>query len=155
MKKTRLDDKGQTLIEVLIALLIVTLVLTAVVSSVILSIKSAQYSRNKSRGVFLAQEAIEWIRVQRLELGWTDFFGYGTVSGAQYCLVTLDSPPFLNTGVCDQAELIDGTFSRQVTLIQDAVDPELTANVEVVWNEGNRTFDSQVSATFAQRDLVN
>ena len=134
MKEIRRWQNGQTLIEVLIALLIVTLVLTTVVSSVVLSIRSSQYSRNKSRGAFLAQEAIEWIRIQRLEFSWVDFLGYSSGSqGAPYCLNVLE-PPFAVTGDCDQVNPIDGVFSRDLSLRQDSV-TQVTATVVVSWNE--------------------
>lgn len=149
MEKCRRSSRGQSLIEVLVAMMVVALVLTAVVSVIILSIKSAQYARHKSRAAFLAQEAVEWIRSQRLERSWGPFEDLAE-GGVTYCLDTLN----FKLGVCEEGtDEIDSLYLREVLMTSGGGGTTVTADVTVTWFEGSSEFTSTLTARFEQYEI--
>jgi hypothetical protein len=149
-----INEKGQSLVEVLIAVLVVTLVLTAIVVSVLVSLKSVRFSQHKSRAAFLGQEGIEWVRGERQGLGWGEFVNYASETGANYCLETLETITEKVAGECGDLEVIDGIYERDVLLAKDADSVEVAAEVKVEWFEGENRFASNVSASFNQWETV-
>ena len=144
-KTVRKIDAGQSLVEVMIALVIVTLVLITIVSAVLVALKSTQFSRHKTRGTFLAQSVIEWLRGQRQSSGWSTF----TDQAGTYCMLTLD---FTNPGACAAFETIDSIFVREMMLDYDNAQEVVTATVTVTWFEGDKEFSSRVEGEFYDQE---
>jgi hypothetical protein len=122
----------------------VTLVLTALISAITVSLANVQYTRNKAQATKYAQEAVEWLRSQKDTLGWSKFKILSAADpGKIYCFASLD---FLITQYCaDQSDQqIAGTFYRDVTLTNSAVD-QITATVKVSWKQGNRNPNPDVT----------
>ncbi len=145
-------QQGQSLVEVLIAIMVVTIVLTTVVVAVIMSVKSAKFSQHKTRGTFLSQEAIEWARGQKNNLGWGDFSDLSSAGGSLYCLYTL---AFTSPGTCGPTELIDGLYNRSATLTFNEIQQMVEVSVLTTWYEGEKEFNAQVSAQFTNWDYQN
>jgi type II secretory pathway pseudopilin PulG len=61
----RINQQGQTLIEVLIALTVGVLILGALVIATIVSIRNAQFSQNQLQATKFAQEGIDLVRTIR------------------------------------------------------------------------------------------
>jgi len=147
------NEWGQSLVEVLIAIMVVTMVLTALMATVIVAVRSAQFSKQKTKGAFLAQEGVEWVRSQRQE------FGFGALSNLDlpapgsttYCLIDLSSDfdTFL-PGNCLASDYIDGVYGRELTVTYDQANLTVTAEVVTNWTLGNKDYSSPVRAEFSQ-----
>lgn len=60
-----LNDKGQTLIELIIVVAVSVIIIGALVFAIIASLRNAQFSKNQSLATKLAQEGIERVRSGR------------------------------------------------------------------------------------------
>jgi hypothetical protein len=110
-------------------------------------VRNTRFSNEKSLSVRSAQEAMEWLRGRRDQLGWRAFYQVleaDAVSNATvYCLPSLNDQASFFQNLTNQAcvgdELIGGTnFVREARLALyppqgDRVDVE----IEVVWEGGN------------------
>jgi len=80
---------------------------------VIKALQAADYARSKTEATKLGTQAIEWIRVQKESLGWTQF---SAITG-DYCLndalATLDWTSL--PGACTTWDL-NGRYKRQLNL---------------------------------------
>lgn len=103
-----MNDKGQTLLEVLGALGAATIVLIAIVAVTGTSLSNAQFSKNQNQATFYAQQGIEIVRNLRDSEEWLVFSARG---GGTYCI---DENGVLSEGsVC--TENIKGIFSRKAS----------------------------------------
>jgi len=147
--------KGQSLIEVLIALSFATIVIVALVNVVINSIRNAQFSRNNDTATRLAQEGVEWLRVERDKNTWTDFKDLTN----SYCLNSLPgsviglTPPadLCTATACDNTK-INTVFKRCINFspgmggVADCPVNTLTSTVTVTWT-GSAGDHSSVQKT--------
>lgn len=133
---------GQSLVEILVAIGVVTLVLTALVAAVVMAIRGVNFSKQKIKATSLAQEGVEWVRNQRGNLGWSDFYALATAAGIRYCLASLD---FGEIGSCGEAQLIDSYYTRELVLTASGSD-EVGVVVTVTWQE-NQEFESKIETT--------
>lgn len=141
------NNAGQSLVEAVVATALVTLVLIGLVSAITYSMGNAQYARNKAQATKYAQEAVEWLRIQR-DASWTVF--YGGSSGNVACLSTLTWPPASIPPTCNP---ISGDnydfFTRTVQLTRLSTD-KIKVAVEISWPQGSRSPKVQLD-TFLTR----
>lgn len=108
-----MNNKGQSLFEVLLALFIITLIIVAVVILSTISISNSLFSKNKTLASKYTQEAIEWVRSEKesdINLFFTNLTG-------TYCL---DQSYFDNPGVCGELEIITDTiFTREMVFTKN------------------------------------
>jgi type II secretory pathway pseudopilin PulG len=154
-KKTK-KQAGQSLIEVIVATGMVGLVLTAIVAGIALGIRNSRFSKNQSLATRFSQEALEWTRLFRDEVGWQPF--YNSVSGdgnpVTYCFSQIpadfESFDLLETGTCDGVKIQDPygedtEFEREVEISLDSNPPQSAViTVIVAWQEGSKIHQSQV-----------
>lgn len=94
MKKYPHKQKGFTLLETLVAIFILLLALNSLFTLTSNNFFAAKYAKNESTGIYLAQEAIDYIRNDRdttafLNHDWNTFlshYGDGVVGTACYSL---------------------------------------------------------------------
>lgn len=139
-KQTPVHNRGQSLIEVLVALALAVLAIGALVSVTMTSVKNAQFSKNQIQAEKFAQEGMEWIRLQKETLSWTEF--EAKLTQRFYCLNILD----WNEGACTAFISNTAPFKRDLDLNLDAVscgdtpsgkDDPIKAMVEVSWTDSS------------------
>lgn len=86
MRRTRVTQSGQTLLELVVALGVVAVVLMGLVSAVTSSLRYGQASRFRSRSVKYAQEGIELTRKLRDANTWDVFAAYSGTGTKSWCL---------------------------------------------------------------------
>ncbi len=127
--------QGNSLIEVVVAAAIVALILVGLVNVTTTNLSNSQYSRNKTLATKYADEALEWIRIQRDALGWDALSYFASASPPDYCMNTL---VWTYGGLCDNTDArIDELFHRDVNLYLDPLETgKITVTVKVSWVQG-------------------
>lgn len=142
MKKE--SQRGQTLLELIISIGVVVFVMLGLVVAVTSSLRFSQASRNRSRAVKYAQEAIEITRQLRDANLWDTFLGYTNMTSKVWCL-SKERVWTVEDGNCTP---LDGVYTRNVTLTWD--DPRVIVNVDVSWQDGSRVLHSQLDTYLTQ-----
>jgi hypothetical protein len=158
MKRT--FSQGQTLIEILIAIGVVTLVLVTLVAAVLMALRSVGFSQHKATATFLTNQGLEWVRGQRNILGWADFAVYASVGGSDYCLTDLTGVGLADlSGACGDEDLVQNIYQRTLVLTLETEgtpgsdDDSVTAEVTLVWDEGEATRQVAGTAVLTNWDL--
>lgn len=139
--KLEFAEKGQSLLEVIVGVGIVTIVLVGLISVITVSLANAQFSRSRTQANKYAQEASEWLRGQRDEMSWADFYTKAT-SGGRYCLASLDW--FVDNNNCPVINDDVDMYTRRVVLtpvcpIDPCNDDKVAIHITVSWVQGQRT----------------
>jgi Tfp pilus assembly protein PilV len=142
MKKE--SQRGQTLLELIISIGVVVFVMLGLVVAVTSSLRFSQASRNRSRAVKYAQEAIEITRQLRDANLWDTFLGYTNMTSKVWCL-SKERVWTVEDGNCTP---LDGVYTRNVTLTWD--DPRVIVNVDVSWQDGSRVLHSRLDTYLTQ-----
>jgi type II secretory pathway pseudopilin PulG len=133
-----MNQKGQTLLEVILAFGIVILVLGSISSVVVTSLNNTQYAKNQSMATSYAQEGINVVR-SISDSGWNQLLYYKDHNDGKYCI---KSDLSLNAALsenCTGADAIgpSGAFSRKVTLDSISCNSGgIHATVKVSWTDG-------------------
>jgi len=140
-----MNNKGQSLFEVVVALAISAVIIIALVSLVSNSIRNAVFSKNSTQASLRAQEAIEWIRGERDN----DTAVFLTnVQIPTYCLVALN---WNQTGSCQSDDLVTGTnFIREVNFSLSTISGKtlVQADVTISWTDSQGVHEVKNSTTF-------
>lgn len=117
-----IEQRGQTLLEILLAFSISIMVLGAVIFGITTSLSNTQYTKNQNLANSYAQEGIAVVRQIR-DSGWSTFSAYS--SNTAYCLgpssmeLKALTPP--NTNCWAQSPVpAGGVFSREVKFEHDS-----------------------------------
>ncbi len=137
-------QRGQTLLELIISIGVVVFVMLGLVVAVTSSLRFSQASRNRSRAVKYAQEAIEMTRQIRDTSPWDTFLGYTGSTSKSWCL----SKEGVWTPVDGTCVPLDGIFTRTVDLTWN--DPIVVVGVDVSWQDGSRVLHSQLDTYLTQ-----
>lgn len=142
---------GQSLLEVVVTIGVIVLVLVGLLSAISFGLSNAQFSRNKAQAIKYAQEAVEWLRVER-EASWNVFYNTraGSGAGLTYCFTNTVSWP--TPGACSSSGVISDQyrlFYREATLIQSGIGRVLV-NIRIYWQQGARTTDVTVNTYLTQ-----
>lgn len=120
----KLNQLGQSLIEVLVALAASVAVVSAIAVTIITSLSNAEFTKNQNLATQYSREGMEIVR-QIAKNNWNDFLNYKNVN---YCLskgsTTLTTMAGPNCG-----KNIDNIFDRQLTI--DPNSTRCTSSVEV------------------------
>lgn len=130
------DTTGQTLFELIIALAVTALVVTGIIKVVTISVRNAAFAKNQAESTRLAQEGLEWLRVER-DSGWDAF---ATRSNSTWCLLSLD---WSKQRPCRESEKISDTFSREATLTTLSND-NIEVLVRVSWADPAGRHESRL-----------
>ena len=134
---------GQVLIELLIALGVAVMAIVALVQVTTKSLSNAGFSKRQSGATVYAVAAAEWLRSQRLSLGWDAF---SSKAGQTYCLNDLN---WNLLGSCGTAQIGTTGFSREATLTAVS-SKQVEAAVIVKWREGTRDVSSKHTTVFGR-----
>jgi Tfp pilus assembly protein PilV len=121
MRRYLINEKGQSLIEILVALAIVVIVILALVGVTTVSIRNATFAKNRALATKYAQEWMEETRKERDEN--INFFDSD-------CVFQTDNPG------------LSGIFSRVRTCGLDG--DTMTVKVTVSWSEGGVSHKSEL-----------
>lgn len=161
----RLNESGQTLLEVLVAFVVAALVVGAIVITTLLSLRNAQFSQNQLQATKLAQQAIEEIRTIRdrddpqinypSSLNPTKFSVF--LSHPEYCLdpcyFSLSDSSLNLTAISDtKPQSIGGGFSRQI-IIQTTTGGlnQKTVGVKVSWVDASGSHESYIQTVLSKQ----
>jgi len=107
----RINESGQSLIEVLIALAASVAVVSAIAVTVITSLSNAEFTKSQNLATQYSREGMEIVR-QIAKNNWTDFLNYKNVN---YCLNKGSITPTTMVGL-NCGKNIDNIFDRQLTI---------------------------------------
>jgi hypothetical protein len=130
---------GQSMFEIMFALVIASMILVGVVSLAAVSVRNAAFSKNKALANKYAQEVGEWLKTERVDMGWGDTSSgfYHQVKLSPVWCMNMDDLSWDNP-VSDSShcESIDSTiFTRYFTFVEKT--DALQFNVLVFWDDGN------------------
>jgi type II secretory pathway pseudopilin PulG len=152
MKK---KNQGSTLIEIIVATGIVALVMTSVVAVVTVSVRNSAQAKAKGIATKYSQEAMEFFRRQRTQLGWESFVKVFQDDGStiDYCLTAIpaDSVAFetLQGGDCAPTAFVDSRniFQRHAE-VQVVSSDQVNVTVQVTWLDGEVNRESHITQEF-------
>jgi prepilin-type N-terminal cleavage/methylation domain-containing protein len=137
----KINQKGVSLIEIVVGVFILSIALVAAANAVIKSLQAAEFARNKTEATKLSTQALEWIRIQKANLGWADF----SAKSGTYCLNdSLSGTDWqaMSTGNCADYELND-RFKREIVNShtsclsgEEVSDDVLRVDMTVSWGDG-------------------
>lgn len=134
-----MNEKGQSLFEVVLALGVITAITVGIVSLAASSIRNAGFSKNKTLAGRYVQEATEWLRSER-DADFTAFEAHTLTS--IWCLSGLN---WTKVGACGSANIPDTPLFREVTFSTlPSENIIIRANVRVYWTDGQG--DHEVSS---------
>jgi Tfp pilus assembly protein PilV len=129
--KERKFEKGQSLFEVVLSLAVITLIIITLILLATHSIRNANFSRNKTLGARLAQEALEWMRGERDE----DFDAFATRALTnQYCLPDL-SWAAASIGSCGSTDYISGTNLKREVFFDTVTADNIEVQIVIYWED--------------------
>lgn len=154
-----MNQKGQSLFEIVVALAISTLIIVALVALASTSIKNSTYSRNNTVASRYVQQTIEWLRSER-DGDWESFYTRG-IGNPNVCLLDLDWNSSFVAPKCMEDQTITGTFFyREITFIPGSVTVGgvvknyMDVLVKVYWLDGQGSHEVSSTARFSDwRDL--
>jgi Tfp pilus assembly protein PilV len=127
----KVNNKGQSIFEVILALGLISLIIVAIVAMAGISIKNSSFSRNTTLATRYSEEALEWLRGQRDD-NWDVF--YSKALNLKWCLPTLT---WLDAeiGACGEEDQITGTsLSREVNFSFNPLEPSsVETTVKMYW----------------------
>ena len=133
-------NTGQTLVEIIVVVGVVVLLVTGLVIGTTASLRIGESGKTRSQAVKLAQEGIELARTVR-DTRWATF---ASMNGT-YCLADTNAWTPM-TGSCPVN--IGTTFTRSVDFT--FVDPRVTAEVTVSWQDSSGTKQTSLKTYFTQ-----
>lgn len=140
-----MKNGGQTLFELVVAVGVSVLVVTGIVALVTLSLRNANFARDQADATRYAQEALEWLRLER-NSGWSAFYSR-TGTSLTWCLNALS---WSSPGSCGTGSFITGTkFQRWVEFSVIEVNRSVNAWVRVSWTDSQGTHQSRVDTIFS------
>ncbi len=133
-----MNDKGQSLIEVMVALSVAVVVMTAIVASVVIAIANSQFSKSQNLANHYARQGMEFLR-QLARSDWNNFISY---DNEKYCLTEDQLLYEIESTTCDGSRI--NNFKREVEIYHESDDcvivnsPDKGSKVVVVvlWNDG-------------------
>lgn len=133
-----MEEKGQSIFELVIALAVTVLIVTGIVQVVTISIRNANFAKTQAEATRYAQQAAEWLRAERNN-GWDAF--YSKVAIGDWCLKNLD---WTGPGVCGTGDFILQTsFLRSLKLISSDV-KTVNAEIRVSWTDSQGKHESKI-----------
>lgn len=135
-----MNEKGQSLFEVVLALGVITIIMAGVVSLTVSSIRNTTFSKNKTLAGRYAQEASEWLRSER-DNNFT-VFETQTLTTV-WCLPDLN---WTKIGVCGEADKISETpLFREVSFSSDTISGKtvIEANIKVYWTDAQGSHETR------------
>ncbi|OGG23681.1 hypothetical protein A3A79_00535 [Candidatus Gottesmanbacteria bacterium RIFCSPLOWO2_01_FULL_43_11b] len=137
-----MNQKGQTLAEIVVALGIVLLLVTGLIGGGTTAIRTSDQSRLRSLAVSYNQEAIELTRKLRDE-NWTEFHD---MTG----LWCLDKDGVWTQAITACPINIDNTFTRAVTFSWNETNLRMDIVSVVSWQDGGATHQSTLTTFFTE-----
>lgn len=136
--------RGQVLVEVIIAMMLAAVGLAAAVNMSTRSTSNTGTAKRQSLAMTHAGDGMEWVRSQRVNLGWRAF----TQLDGAYCLTEL----VWRHEVCGATEGtdVDGVrFVREAVVSGDYNQKKVDVTVE--WDEGGKIQSFKQSTVFTQQ----
>lgn len=147
MKKRRVDQQGQSLVEMIVVIGMVVLLTTGIVAGTTASLSRSETSQVRSNALSFAQEGIELARKTR-DSGW-DAFALMGESETTYCV---GSDGAWGASPCTVPN-IDNKFTRSITLklIPIPAKPtmkEMNVTSRVAWGDTTNSSNAVQLTTY-------
>ena len=159
-KRARQRQSGSTFVEVLVVLVIVATVLTALASMMAMSVRVAENNEMQQLAQLKAQEAMEYLRKERLVRGWGNFYS-ALENDHNYCLNQLPEDISQFAGLATNCEgnlqtLNYFTYSTEVYINKSDAEPdaetiEATVNIYRYTKAGEPTNEGQAFYSVTQQ----
>lgn len=158
-----LNQKGQSLIEVLVVGTVAAAMIIALIIIILNSLKNAQFAQSQTQATNLAQDTIDKIRVLRdnnkintIQYGST-FYCFNELWGnsrgdylycggtGSYCFYTLDDSVNILNKVAENLSTVTVTngFSRQIKVSQPSAD-QADLIVSIIWQDSTGSHSSDL-----------
>jgi len=132
-----MNDKGQSLIEVMVALSVAIIVMTAIVMSVVIAIANSQFYKSQNLANHYARQAMESLR-QLARSDWNSFTSY---ENEKYCLTDEELLYEIESTTCNNSRV--NNFKREVEIyhenddcaVVNSTDKGSKVVVIVSWND--------------------
>lgn len=142
------NEKGQSLFEVVVAIAVSAIIIVALVALAANSIRNATFARNKTIAARYSEEATEWLRGQRDSN--TEVFFDNTATSSTWCFPNLADWPVGPSASCDTK--ISGTiFTRTIEFVSELIGGTktlITADVIVTWDDAQGTHEVRSATNF-------
>lgn len=146
--------KGFGLVEIVIASAIISATIFSLVYVFVIATRLEAQSSNKIRANFIAEEGLEVLRLLR-DSSWSSYLASLNTSTTYYLSFNPASSAW--SIVTTDPGLIDGLFSRKITLDNVSRDPT-TDDIEVIYNATNDDPDTKkfnVEVSWDERGLAS
>jgi len=138
-------SKGQVLIELLLAVVLSSVALIGMAQIATKSLGNIGSSKNRSDANQYAVQAVEWIRNNKNQMGWTAFVALNVTKCANDDLTTALIINGLPDGACGLNSTIAGTIYKR-----DLVFSAGTVTITVTWLEKGANLSSSQVIIFKQ-----
>ncbi len=133
--------KGQSLFEVILALAVSAMILVGIVSLTSRSVSTSTYSKNKALANGYATEAMEYLRIQKQQMGWTPFI---TLLGTgDWCLPSLSLIGTKHVCSTSTTDYISGTIFQRTLTISNITAKTIDLTIKVVWTDEKGTHETK------------
>lgn len=148
------NQRGNTLIELLLATVIVGVVLTGVAISLTYSIQREALNRYREGATGLAQEVSEYLLLLRAQNNWQAFYA-GVQDNTDYCYS--DNPVGITLGSgCPVITRLGMDFTAAFSIDKPAVVPptpeKVTANITITWEVDSDPKTYELTQEYYERE---
>lgn len=137
-----MNNKGQSLFEVVIAVGMVGAILVGVVSLAAIAVRNSVYTKNKTLAARYSQETTEWLRRER-DSGVSAFMARADQT---YCLSVLDWSKKRTCAETDADKVTATSLYREVILTGTA---PMVATVRLYWTDGQGNHEARSVTYFS------
>lgn len=151
------NQRGNTLIELLLATVIVGVVLTGVAISLTYSIQREALNRYREGATGLAQEVSEYLLLLRAQNNWQAFYA-GVQDNTDYCYSDSPSPgiTILAGGGCPVITRLGMDFTAAFSIDKPAVVPptpeKVIANITITWEVDSDPKTYELTQEYYERE---
>lgn len=129
--KKIINQKGQTLLEVMLSLSVAILIASAIVVSIINALNNEQFGVSQNQATQLAQEGVDIFR-NLSQSDWASFVSYGNVDGTaiNWCLPQVNPTPIPLGSGCNPNAGNNNRFVREIKIeLNRCITPTPGANI--------------------------
>jgi Tfp pilus assembly protein PilV len=145
-----LNQKGQSLVEVIVALSIAVIVVMAFTSATLNAMRDAQFAKNQNQATRVAQKTLELVRAVRDQdnevytdgTTWSDLYDDSSLNGGRCFTLDETTLTMAYTVTCDVS--YDSVFTRQIKLTTTTTN-RIDVYVIVKWTDNKGTHSAEAN----------
>lgn len=145
-----LNQKGQSLVEVIVALSIAVVVVMAFTSATLNAIRDAQFAKNQNQATRISQKTLELVRAVRDQNNqvysdgttWSELYDDSSLSSGRCFTLDETALTMSSTATCDSP--YDTVFTRQIRLTASTTN-RIDVYVKVSWTDNKGTHTAEAN----------